>query len=99
MNLTKIEVEQETNQDQTTATDLEEKELWQCKDFPDVTSESADVCPMDGTQMIKKEMFNTASKVIAKVKLNKSQLSHFKPDFFPVTKMKMTKNFTGFCDQ
>ena len=33
-----------------------------------------------------------AGDVIGKVKLKKSQLSHFKPEFFPVTKMKMQKN-------
>jgi Cu(I)/Ag(I) efflux system membrane fusion protein len=32
-----------------------------------------------------------AGQVIAKVRLRKSQLSHFKPDFFPVTTMKMSK--------
>ena len=33
-----------------------------------------------------------AGDIIGKVKLKKSQLSHFKPEFFPVTKMKMQKN-------
>ena len=33
-----------------------------------------------------------AGDVIGRVKLKKSQLSHFKPEFFPVTKMKMLKN-------
>ncbi len=32
-----------------------------------------------------------ASKVIARVKLRKSQLNHFNPEFFPVPRMKMTK--------
>lgn len=33
----------------------------------------------------------SAGEVIAQIKLNKSQLSHFKPAFFPVTKMQMQK--------
>ena len=32
-----------------------------------------------------------ASVVVAQVKLRKAQLKHFKPDFFPVSNMKMTK--------
>lgn len=32
-----------------------------------------------------------ASKVVANVKLRKSQLAHFNPSYFPVTNMKMTK--------
>ena len=33
----------------------------------------------------------SAGEVIAHIRLNKSQLSHFKPAFFPVTKMQMQK--------
>jgi multidrug efflux pump subunit AcrA (membrane-fusion protein) len=33
-----------------------------------------------------------ASTVVAKVKLRKAQLKHFRPDYFPVTTMKMHKN-------
>lgn len=89
MNLTKIEIDDD--EDDLTTTVVPEKDIWQCKDFPDVTSESEDVCPMDGTPMVMKPKENKAAKVVAKVKLRKAQLKHFSPDFFPVTSMKMTK--------
>ena len=89
MNLTKIEVDDE-EEFQVKATAIE-KDIWQCKDFPDVTSETEDICPIDGSPMVKKPKENKAAKVVAKVKLRKAQLKHFEPDFFPVTKMKMTK--------
>tara|TARA_R110002072_G_scaffold64203_2_gene159168 strand:+ start:6212 stop:7600 length:1389 start_codon:yes stop_codon:yes gene_type:complete len=89
MNLTKIEVDDEDELETITA--MPEKDIWQCKDFPDVTSETEDVCPMDGTPMIKKPKENKSAKIVAKVKLRKAQLKHFEPDFFPVTTMKMTK--------
>ena len=89
MNLTKIEVDDEEEAPVTVT--APEKDLWQCRDFPDVTSEVEDVCPMDGTPMIKKQKENKAAMVVAKVKLRKAQLKHFKPDYFPVTTMKMTK--------
>lgn len=89
MNLTKIEVDDEEEIEATTA--MPEKDIWQCKDFPDVTSETEDVCPMDGSPMVKRPKENKAAKVVAKVKLRKAQLKHFEPDFFPVTTMKMTK--------
>lgn len=34
---------------------------------------------------------NEASEVVARVKLRKAQLNHFRPEFFPVTQMKMIK--------
>ena len=89
MNLTKIEIDDDEDDQVTTV--APEKDIWQCKDFPDVTSESEDVCPMDGTPMVMKPKENKAAKVVAKVKLRKAQLKHFSPDFFPVTSMKMTK--------
>ena len=89
MNLTKIEVEDD--EDVPVATKAPEKDIWQCKEFPDVTSETEDVCPMDGSPMVKKPKENKAAKVVAKVKLRKAQLKHFEPEFFPVTTMKMTK--------
>lgn len=91
MNLTKVEVEEggdEAKHDHQQVV----KDLWQCKDFPDVTSEKDDTCPIDGTPMIKVSHSKVeASKVVAKVKLRKSQMSHFTPSYFPVTPMKMTK--------
>lgn len=49
------------------------------------------VNPMDSRPMVKKSKEDQASKIVAKVKLRKAQLKHFRPDFFPVTKMTMTK--------
>ena len=90
MNLTKIELDETEEQSQITAS-ATKKDNWQCKDFPDVTSETPDVCLMDGSQMVKRPKENKAAKVVAKVKLRKAQMRHFKPDFFPATMMKMTK--------
>jgi ssDNA-binding Zn-finger/Zn-ribbon topoisomerase 1 len=90
MNLTKVEVD---NSDEAVGTvNIEvKKEIWHCKEFPDVTSEVKEVCPIDGTEMVLKKSDNGASKVVAKVKLRKAQLGHFSPEYFPVTSMKMTK--------
>jgi hypothetical protein len=85
MNLTKVEVEVDTGD----MAPQQAKITWQCQNFPDVTSEKEDVCPIDGTRMVKKVI--DAGEVIAKVKLRKSQLQHFRPDFFPVTSMSMHK--------
>jgi len=88
MNLTKVEVDEA---DEVKQADVKKKILWQCKDFPDVTSEVQDACPIDGTPMIQKPMANLGGIAIAKVKLRKSQLSHFNPAFFPASTMKMNK--------
>ncbi|MDH5464066.1 MAG: efflux RND transporter periplasmic adaptor subunit [Thiovulaceae bacterium] len=52
----------------------------------------------DDTQMAREDTSEVdsakkdkASNVVAKVKLRKAQMKHFKPDLFPVTTMKMTK--------
>ena len=90
MNLTKIEVESD-DVDSTVSEKKEIKSIWQCENFPDVTSEVEEVCPIDGTPMIKKEASSGAQEIIAKVKLRKSQLSHFSPEYFPVTTMTMSK--------
>jgi multidrug efflux pump subunit AcrA (membrane-fusion protein) len=91
MNLTKVEIDESDMTEVQAEVKAIEKDLWQCKNFPDVTSEVADVCPMDGTPMVKKPKENKAGKVIGKVKLRKAQMSHFTPEYFPVTKMKMHK--------
>lgn len=88
MNLSKIEVDKEDTPK------LEKKQVkvtWACKDFPEVTSEVAGVCPMDGSEMIKKPNGPAPSDIIAKVKLRAAQIKHFNPAFFPTTSMKMTK--------
>ena len=90
MKLTKIEVD-ESDDEVTSAVKDPKKDIWQCENFPDVTSEKEDICPIDGTAMVKRPKENKAARVIGKVKLRKSQLSHFHPEFFPVTKMRMSK--------
>jgi len=88
MILTKIEISEAESE----VSEHKMPEVWLCKDFPDVTSEHFMKCPIDGSPMIKKTAEMEAGLVIKKVKLRKAQLNHFKPDFFPVTTMKMSKN-------
>ena len=90
MNLTKVEVE--TSTEENTATNQAVNTKWRCKDFEDVTSEVEGVCPVDGSPMILVQSRPKAGEIIAKIKLNKSQKSHFRPTFFPVTPMKMTRD-------
>lgn len=88
MNLTKVEVEHE---EEAIKKAIPEKVTWRCENFPEVTSEKEDVCPLDGSPMVKVNLKSDASEFIAKVKLRKAQLNHFKPAFFPATTMKMVK--------
>ena len=91
MNLTKVEVD-EDDEGVHQHGEIEKKAtLWKCRDYPDVTSEVEDICPIDGTPMIKASSSLNASEIVAKVKLRKAQMKHFHPDFFPVTSMKMSK--------
>ncbi len=88
MTLTKVELDpQAATEPKATSSTA----LWQCKDYPDVTSQRPEACPIDGSPMIRKETTSTANEAIASVKLKKSQLSHFQPSFFPVTTMTMSK--------
>jgi multidrug efflux pump subunit AcrA (membrane-fusion protein) len=89
MNLTKVEVELNDNSGITPK--INKKDVWICKDYPEVESEVEETCPIDGTLMVLKPIANTASLVVAKVKLRKAQLNHFNPDYFPVSRMKMMK--------
>ncbi|MBT4761516.1 MAG: efflux RND transporter periplasmic adaptor subunit [Bdellovibrionaceae bacterium] len=94
MNLTKVEVEEDEEEEESqsaTQVAAEVKTLWRCKNYPDVTSEKESVCPLDGTPMVKDGNENQAVKVIANIKLKKSQLQHFRPAFFPATTIKMSK--------
>lgn len=93
MNLTKVEIEKEDSS-QVLKKALEESstKLYHCSSFPEITSQTADICPIDGSAMIeKKKKSLTTSEVVARIKLKKSQLNHFKPEYFPVTRMKMAK--------
>jgi RND family efflux transporter MFP subunit len=89
MNLTKFKVEVDDEVETVSST---VKNRWKCDKFPDVTSEKPDTCPRDGTPMIKVK--NSAASVIAKIRLRKSQLTHFRPNFFPATTMKMIKKIS-----
>ncbi|MCB0272490.1 MAG: efflux RND transporter periplasmic adaptor subunit [Bdellovibrionales bacterium] len=93
MNLTKIEVDPETEMthaDHNKSKEVE-KDIWYCKQFPEITSNEKATCPVDGTDMILKPKLNKAAQIVATIKLQKSQLDHFKPAFFPVTTMMMDK--------
>ena len=89
MNLTKIETEEQevVNQAEPNTT---QKEIWYCRNFPEVTSEKEGPCPKDGAPMVLKQE-NMASQIVGNVRLRKAQLKHFNPAFFPVTTMKMSK--------
>ncbi len=87
MNLTKVEIDESSE----IPFKYQETKVWQCKDFPDVTSELETVCPIDGSPMILKEIPSVAGEILTKLKLKKSQKAHFIPEFFPATLMKMTK--------
>jgi len=89
MNLTKIEVDKKVIDPKEVDTKLE---MWQCENYPEIKSDKSEVCPIDGTPMIKLIEKNLNGETVAKVRLRKSQLNHFQPEFFKVTSMKMTKN-------
>ena len=96
MNLTKVVLDKSdeiiTNKTPKPKEEIK-RALWQCEKFPDVTSEVEETCPMDGSAMIKTKVENhpKAALIVAKVKLRSAQLSHFRPDYFPVSSMKMKK--------
>lgn len=93
MGLSKIEVEHDeedaTAHNQTTMSN--EADVYYCESSPDVTSEAPGECPLDGTPMLKRDKTQESIEVVAKVKLRKSQVKHFRADLFPVTTMKMQK--------
>ena len=87
MNLTKIEVDKS----EPAAIEEKEKLVWQCDKFPDITSDTKDVCPIDGEMMVQRKIKSNPYKSVADVRLRKSQLNHFKADFFNVSRMRMVK--------
>lgn len=94
MNLTKLELNEQDEESAQLAESAEATTLWQCKEFPDITSEVADVCPIDGSQMVKVEQGESPydpKQAVAQVKLRKSQLKHFAPSYFPVSRMALSK--------
>lgn len=90
MNLTKVTLEH----DDASSDSLEtaQKTIFACKNYPDVTSEKQDPCPIDGTTMVKRSVGPSPAKVIAKVRLKKAQLQHFQSEVYTVAPMKMSKN-------
>lgn len=92
MNLGRVEkTKLEHTEHELQGSDKKEKQ-WVCQDYPDVTSPKPGPCPIDGSEMVLKEDRKSARKIIAQVKLEASRREHFKPEYFPVTKMKMTKD-------
>ncbi|EQC45491.1 efflux RND transporter periplasmic adaptor subunit [Bacteriovorax sp. Seq25_V] len=87
MNLTKV-VKSKTEQE---VKKVAPTKKWACENYPDVTSDVEGPCPLDGTPMILVSNHESASSIVAKLKLQKSTLAHFSPSFFPVTKMVMNK--------
>ncbi|MCF8060021.1 MAG: efflux RND transporter periplasmic adaptor subunit [Bacteriovoracaceae bacterium] len=90
MNLTKVESSNPEHSDNHEMPKAETT-LWQCKDFPNVTSLKEDICPIDGTPMVLSGggSRKIAEQAIAQVMLRNSQLTHFRPQLFPVTTMQM----------
>jgi membrane fusion protein, copper/silver efflux system len=78
---------------------------YSCSMHPKVKEKEDGKCPLchmnltrvevDRSETIESQRVNSnktiAAKVIGRVKLNKSQLSHFRPEYFPVTKKSMKK--------
>ena len=61
------------------------KQRWQCQHFPDVVSEQEDICPLDGTKMVKITIHES-------IQLTASQRRHFKATTFLATKEQLTKS-------
>lgn len=91
MNLVKIQVDKSAGKPNRKEDSSKKQELWRCEDYPDVTSARKDICPLDGSEMVPVEQGGVAGEVIGQVKLRRAQLRHFRPSFFPVTKMSMHK--------
>lgn len=88
MGLTKVEVDHSDHDHEAMTSKKKEAEVYYCESDPIVTSEAPGECPLDGTPMLKKM---PSSETVAKLKLRKSQVSHFRASVFEVTPMKMEK--------
>ncbi len=84
MNLTKVQK----------SASKEKKQSWQCRDFPDVTSEQADICPLDGTKMVEKIHDNNDSSIhiMGTIRPKKSHLKHFRAETVVAKTMSMVKS-------
>jgi multidrug efflux pump subunit AcrA (membrane-fusion protein) len=88
MNLTKVEVDHSDTHDHSEHQVKED--VYYCESSPDITSHAPGECPIDGTPMLKKASLE-GGKVVAKMKLRKSQVNHFRAELFEATTMKMNK--------
>jgi len=90
MGLTKVEIDRdESEHSEHSGMDNQTKEpLYYCESDPTVTSKVPGECPLDGTPLLEKKQ---AQETVAKVKLRKRQLKHFRASVFSVTTMKMEK--------
>jgi len=86
MNLTMIKED-----DQKTSLKVKMKKLWRCENYPDITSEKKEVCPIDGLPMIEFHQNDSMKKVISELKIRKSQMNHFRAEVINVRKIKMVK--------
>lgn len=91
MNLTKVVEDADEEDGKESSENQKLTNLWQCSDYPDVTSEKEDICPIDGSPMIPVKLDSDPKAEIAEVKLRNAQMEHFDPAYFTVTSMKMTK--------
>ncbi len=92
MGLSKIEIEHDEDHSAHNNQDKEARgDIYFCESNPEITSEAPGECPIDGTPMLK-ESAAESNQIVAKVKLRKSQVNHFKADLFSVTTMKMSRN-------
>lgn len=96
MNLSRVEKTQSDDEDHSghsSEMSQQKEKLWVCHDYPDVTSPKPGPCPIDGSEMIvQKKEGETAGEVVARVRLEASRREHFKPEYFPVTTMQMSKD-------
>ncbi len=88
MNLTKVVMQ---NSDEPVVSSTPETKLYACKDDASITSPSPTICPIDGEQMVE-VMQPDSGKVVAKIKLNNTQIDHFDAKVFNVSTMQMTKD-------
>ncbi len=87
MGLSKVVVEHDDfGSDQKTT--APQKMVYYCASDPSVTSEAPGECPLDGSAMLMKR---PSKNTVAKVRLRKAQVEHFRADLFSVEHMKMQK--------
>jgi biotin carboxyl carrier protein len=98
MNLTKVQMDMNEK-----GHDHSDGDHYTCPMHPEIQEDKPGTCPICNMNLIKKvvdsdekdqtksSITNEAGTVIANIKLQKSQLEHFKPAYFPVSTMMMQK--------